>query len=75
LPDEATLWQNPVYLDTLAAAYAEAGRFADAQATAEKAVSLTSPGESRESLQKRLAQYRAGRAVHEKRPASKAAFR
>jgi tetratricopeptide (TPR) repeat protein len=73
--NEATGWQNPVYLDTLAAAYAEAGRFADAQATARKAMSLTSPGESSESLQKRLDQYRAGRAFHEKRPAGKAALR
>jgi tetratricopeptide (TPR) repeat protein len=72
---EATGWQNPVYLDTLAAAYAEAGRFADAQATAEKAMTLPLPAGSRESLQKRLDRYRAGRAFHEKRPAGKAVLR
>jgi protein O-mannosyl-transferase len=71
---EATGSQNPIYLDTLAAAYAEAGRFADAQATAEKAMALTSPGERRESLRKRLDLYRTGRAFHENRPAGGAGF-
>jgi tetratricopeptide (TPR) repeat protein len=69
---EATGSQNPIYLDTLAAAYAEAGRFADAQATAEKAMTLTSPGERRESLRKRLDLYRTGRAFHEDRPGGRA---
>jgi protein O-mannosyl-transferase len=70
---EATGSQNPIYLDTLAAAYAEAGRFADAQATVEKAMTLTSSAERRESLRKRLDLYRTGRAFHENRPAGRAA--
>jgi len=35
--------RNPVYLDTLAAAYAEVGRFPDAVATERKALDLAAP--------------------------------
>ena len=53
---------------TLAAAYAEAGRFKDAVATAEKAVEdETAAGETRfaELNSQLLTLYRAGRAFHE----------
>lgn len=60
--------EQPVYLGTLAAAYAEAGRFSDAIATAEKArdlarkAGLEKVAERNEQL---LEFYRAGRPYHE----------
>ena len=61
-----TRFGNPVTLDTLAAAYAEAGRLEDAMATAEKAIALaTATGENGEALaetiRSHLAHYRTGR--------------
>jgi tetratricopeptide (TPR) repeat protein len=53
---EATAQQNADYLDTLAAAYAEAGRFDEARATAERAQALlTAQGQLAEA---RLAEAR-----------------
>ena len=52
----------------LAAAYAEAGRFPDAVATAQKAIELaTAAGDQRFAAmnQRLLKLYRAGRAYHE----------
>ena len=57
-------YQDPGFLDTLAAAYAGAGRFADAVATAEKAVQIIASGDKKERLQKvreRLELYRQGK--------------
>ena len=51
-------------LDTLAAAYAEAGRFPEAVATLEEAISLAASrglAEQAQELGKRLQGYRAGR--------------
>jgi len=56
--------ENAQCLDTLAAAYAAAGRFAEAVATAERAVPLAeSPGQATlaQQIQVRLELYRAGR--------------
>jgi len=59
---------SPAVLDTLAAAYAEAGRFEEAVATARRALDLA---ESREQvdvatqIQEHLALYEAGQAYHE----------
>lgn len=56
--------QNPTALDTLAAAYAAAGRFSDAVATAEEALKLaqsTGATQLRQSIEKRLSLYREGR--------------
>ena len=53
------------YLDTLAAAYAAAGRFKDAVATAQKAIELaSSAGQTQivSEIETRLELYRAGRA-------------
>jgi tetratricopeptide (TPR) repeat protein len=53
-----TNYQDPNYVDTLAAAYAEAGRFADAVRTAQRALKLA--GESPQltaQLKRRLALY------------------
>ncbi|MHC4706195.1 MAG: glycosyltransferase family 39 protein [Planctomycetota bacterium] len=61
---ELTKYKNPSVLDTLAAAYAAAGRFSDAVATAEKAVELT-PSSNKElagRIQNRLRLYKAGQA-------------
>ncbi len=64
------LWgyEDPGFLDTLAAAYAEAGRFSEAVATARKAVSLSASLGSKEAVQelkKRLHLYTAGRPFRE----------
>jgi Flp pilus assembly protein TadD len=60
--------EQPFYLGTLAAAYAEAGRFSDAIATAEKARDLARKA-GLENIAKRneqlLGLYRAGRSYHE----------
>lgn len=64
-------------LDTLAAAYAEAGRFAEAVATAEEAVALAKSAQQpalADDIQSHLALYRAGKSYREPaRPASLAA--
>ena len=55
-------------LDTLAAAYAEAGRFGDAVRTAQMALeSVKGPGqvEQARQIQQRLQLYQAGRPYHE----------
>lgn len=62
--------EHPPYLDTLAAAYAAAGRYEDAAQTAQRALELgaaASEGFQRE-VQERLALYRAGRAYVESSP-------
>jgi tetratricopeptide (TPR) repeat protein len=59
---------NPHCLDTLAAAYAAAGRFAEAGETAERAIQLAeSAGQTAlaERIQSRLELYRAGRPYRE----------
>lgn len=54
-------------MDTLAAAYAEAGRFAEAIAAAEKALGLVKPPQKSlaNGIRSRLALYRAGRAYRD----------
>ena len=62
---ELTHWELPSYLDTLAAAYAEAGSFTEAVTWQEKA--LQSPGFAKfsgEGAQQRLQLYRAGKPYH-----------
>ena len=49
------------FLDTLAAAYAEAGRLDEAVAAAEEALRLAPPGGLRAEIEARLAGYRAGK--------------
>jgi protein O-mannosyl-transferase len=68
---ELTQHREPVLLGTLAAAYAEAGRFAEAVATAEKArdLALTAGQTAVAETNRRLLElYRAGKPYHE--PAS-----
>ena len=64
--------QVPGYLDTLAVTYAAVGRFNDAIATAEKAVTLArAAGRSQlaEEIEERLKLYHAGQAYHLPGPA------
>ncbi len=65
---QLTGFRNPTFLGTLAAAYAEAGRFEDAVRTAEKASDLaraTGNQKLAERNQQLLAMYRAGKPFHE----------
>ena len=62
---EINKYENPLLLDTLAAAYAAVGRFPEAIATAEKALgSVQSPEQKKyaERIRKRLLLYKEGRA-------------
>jgi tetratricopeptide (TPR) repeat protein len=60
--------QDPVSLDTLAAAYAEAGRFADAVATAREALEAAARrGRPDRALADRLSLYASGRTFREPR--------
>jgi Flp pilus assembly protein TadD len=66
---EQTQNKDPITMGTLAAAYAEAGRFPDAIATAEKAANLAAAAGNAQfaSVNRQLLQlYRAGRPYHEK---------
>ena len=59
---------NPQLLDTLAAAYAEAGRFPEAIATAERAIGRAASASDTalaEAIQERVGLYRAGRAFRD----------
>lgn len=70
---ERTQYKDPMPMGTLAAAYAEAGRFDQAIATAEKAANLAAAtGNSRlAAINTQLVQlYRAGKPYHENPPAS-----
>ena len=61
---ELTNYQDPRSIDTLAAAYAAAGRFDDAVAAAEKAVQLTASGDNKQrhqAIQSRLQLYKQGK--------------
>jgi 4-amino-4-deoxy-L-arabinose transferase-like glycosyltransferase len=65
---ELTHYQKTIYVGTLAAAYAEAGRFDDAMATAEKACALAEKSGELNLLQRNqelLALYRQHRPYHE----------
>ena len=68
---ELTHYDEPLYLGTLAAAYAEAGRFSEAVTTAEKAEQLaTSAGLTAVAAKNRqfLDLYRVGKPYHEPAP-------
>ena len=67
--------KQPEVLDALAAAYAEAGWFAEAVATARKALELASQQHNRplaDAVQARLVRYQAGKPYHEAAPKSAA---
>jgi tetratricopeptide (TPR) repeat protein len=63
---ELTNWQNPEYVDTLAAAYAEAGDFAPAVEWQKKAIALlTEEPRPRSDFEARLKLYESGQPAHE----------
>ena len=62
--------RDPRYLDTLAAAYANAGRFNEAVATLNKAVASTSDQRHRAAMQSRMQLYKSGRPYRQNRPAA-----
>ena len=66
---------EPIILDKLAAAYAEAGRFPEALATARKALDLAAQQNKRglaEALQARIALYEKGKPYRQAMPSSSA---
>jgi len=66
-------FKDPVSLDTLAAAYAEAGRFDDARDTISKAIDIArsaGEGELVRHLEQRMANYVAGRSLRQGEPGS-----
>ena len=70
---ELTQYREPLFLGTLAAAYAEAGRFPEAVTTAEKAEQLATAAGSKkqaELFRQLLELYRAGKPCHEPAPAT-----
>jgi tetratricopeptide (TPR) repeat protein len=73
---EQTQHQRPLLLDTLAAAYARAGRFTEAVRTAELALELarkTGPGPLVKNIEARRQLYLAGRPYDEPAPATRTA--
>jgi tetratricopeptide (TPR) repeat protein len=69
---ELTHYGNPLFIRTLAAAYAEAGRFPEAVATAEKAEQLATAAGSKKLAEKNrllLEIIRSGKPYHEPAPA------
>jgi len=75
---QSTGYQAAPYLDTLAVAYAAAGRFTDAIATAQKAIDLArSAGQTRivAQIESRLELYRHGRAYRQSAGAANPAGR
>lgn len=61
---ESTAWENPSYLDTLAAAYAECGDFTEAVKWSTKAVELSSDAE-RQPLEETLRILKNGQPIRE----------
>jgi lipopolysaccharide biosynthesis regulator YciM len=70
---DLTQYQQPIMVGTLAAAYAEAGRFDDAVATAQKARDIALALGQKDiagNNQHLLELYKSGRAFHEAAPAA-----
>jgi tetratricopeptide (TPR) repeat protein/4-amino-4-deoxy-L-arabinose transferase-like glycosyltransferase len=65
---ELTVFQDPVKLDTLAMAYAEAGRFQEAIQTASRGIDLATTARNQEladAIRSRLRLYQLGKPYHE----------
>jgi Tfp pilus assembly protein PilF len=65
---ELTHWDQPGYIDTLAAAHAEAGDFDAAVKRQVQAISMLGDGPDRDGYRSRLALYRAGKPYRETSP-------
>jgi tetratricopeptide (TPR) repeat protein len=67
---ELTEWKNPLFLDTLAATYAEAGQFAEAVEWQKKAVAAPDSFDKQglEQAKERLKLYESSKSYHEPRP-------
>ena len=66
---ELTKYADPAFMDTLGAAYATASRFAEAKATAEKALKLareTGQNDLADAIENRIKLYEAGQPYREK---------
>jgi Flp pilus assembly protein TadD len=71
--DKAAGGKDPAVLDTMAAAYAEVGRFGDGARAAQAAIGLLQANgraEQARMVQKRLMLYQAGQPYHERSPAA-----
>ena len=71
---ELTHYDEPLFIGTLAAAYAECGRFPEAVATAEKAEQLANTAGAKDvagRIRQLLELYRAGKPFHEPAPTAK----
>jgi protein O-mannosyl-transferase len=71
--EEITAHKNTIVLDTLAAAYAEAGKFNEAAAAAQEALGMAAAvGDAAlaDALRGRIARYLSGKAYHEEAPAT-----
>ncbi len=71
---ELTHYGEPLFIGTLAAAYAECGRFPEAVATAEKAEQLATTAGTKDvagKIRQLLELYRAGKPFHEPAPTAK----
>jgi tetratricopeptide (TPR) repeat protein len=67
-----TKWRDWSYLDTLAVAYAETGKFDKAAEWQQKAIELAPEGADKEPLRKRLELYRNGKPYREPAPKAEA---
>src|SRR5262249_45347870 len=65
---ELTGWDQPMYLDTLAAAYAEAGDFAAAVAWQEKAIERLEDEPQKDDVRSRRSLYPAGKPYRQAAP-------
>jgi tetratricopeptide (TPR) repeat protein len=62
---EQSQWKNGEHLETLAAGYAEGGRFDDAVKWQEKAIELRAPEEDKSDMRERLELYKQRKPFHE----------
>jgi tetratricopeptide (TPR) repeat protein len=65
---ELTEWKEPGYIDTLAAAYAEAGDFSAAMKWQAKAIALIKDAKEKADYQPRLDLYKAKKPYHDAKP-------
>jgi hypothetical protein len=62
---ELTAWKVSEYIDTLAAAFAELGKFSDAVQHESKAIELAADEKQKKPMRERLALYESNQPYHE----------